>query len=83
MVDSKRASNRMAESEKFATQAETGAGRTMARPAGTRGATSGVIPGPISDDRSLSGAVTNDAMPGGGATGDRPQFDTVAPESEE
>lgn len=60
--------------EKLATQAETGGGRTMAKPAAlTTGGTD------VSAGTGMGGAETNDAMPEGGATGDSVMPDTVAP----
>jgi hypothetical protein len=56
--------NPIAEAEKFAAQAETGAGRTMARPAGSQGINSGLQPGsaspnnaPLGGDMGALGAV--------------------------
>jgi hypothetical protein len=69
------AQNPKATAEKFATQAETGEGRSMARPGG-----GGALQPGNTDSSSLSGNFTNDAMPEGGATGDRPMPDTVKPE---
>lgn len=90
----------MTQADKLRTQAETGEGRSMARPGGT-GMAPGVplfgtaasdmpvgagtgslgIHGESSADSTsgMSGAETNDAMPGGGGTGDRPLPDTVDP----
>lgn len=85
--------------EKLLIQAETGGGRTAARPSGAMGigglAPSADQPGSVplgggfgepaagggtADAPSgMSGEVTNDASPGGGATGDRPLPDTVGP----
>jgi len=92
--------NPKAQAEKFATQAETGEGRSMARPGGGAGIGSGLQPGSTSPNNAplggdmgsigapggstgasgLSGNVTNDAMPEGGATGDKAMQDTVKPE---
>ena len=75
----------MAETEKLKTQAETGGERSMARP-GASGA-GGVQPGASTPETGMlgggigtsgmSGGETNEAMPGGGAMGDREQPDTV------
>ncbi|HYZ60861.1 MAG TPA: hypothetical protein VE650_00270 [Acetobacteraceae bacterium] len=78
MSDSKASPNPQQAAEKLATQAETGEGRSMARPGGAGiGSDMGSIGAP---GGSLSGNVTNDSMPEGGATGDRAQPDTVKPE---
>lgn len=91
----------MTKADELRTQAETGEGRSMARPAGGADTAPGLQPGGASptdaptssgigslglrggnaaDGTSgMSGAETNDAMPGGGATGDRPLPDTVDP----
>ena len=63
----------MAETEKLRTQAETGGERSVAWPGNASGA-GGVQPGATSG---MSGGETNEGMPGGGATGDREQPDTV------
>ncbi len=91
----------MAQTEKLKTQAETGGGRSMARPGNSSDATGPQPGGTASEAQTLgggigsagvrggageavnatsgmSGAETNDAMPGGGATGDREQPDSVA-----
>ena len=89
------------EAEKLLVQAETGGGRTAARPSAAMGigglAPSADQPGSVplgggfgepaiggggtADAPSgMSGEVTNDASPGGGATGDRPLPDTVGPD---
>src|SRR3954447_8565187 len=91
--------NPIEQAEKFGTQAETGEGRSMARPGGS-GISSGLQPGSVSPNNaplggdmgsiraprrstggaaSLSGNVTNDSMPSGGAVGDKAQTDTVKP----
>lgn len=99
MADPKSGANPMATAEKLATQAETGEGRSTARPGGSAGIGSGLQPGstspnnaPLGGDMgplggrggtggagSLSGNVTNDSMPDGGATGDLAQPDTIKP----
>lgn len=88
------------EVEKLLTQAETGGGRTAARPSAAMGI-GGLSPGldqpasiplggglgepaigggePADAPSGMAGAVTNDASPGGGATGDRPMPDTIGP----
>lgn len=88
------------EVEKLLIQAETGGGRTAARPSAVMGI-GGLAPsmdqpasiplggglgepaiggGEAADAPSgMSGEVTNDASPGGGATGDRPMPDTIGP----
>ena len=89
-----------AETEKLRTQAETGGGRSMARPGNVAGV-AGPLPGGLASatpplgggigsgglrggagesvnaTSGMSGGETNDAMPGGGATGDRGQPDSV------
>ena len=84
---------RTALGEKLATQAETGFGRSMARPAGALAGTSlpigdgigsvGLAGGGVSDAvpglSGMSGAETNDTMPGGAAIGDQAQPDSVNP----
>ena len=87
--------------EKLLIQAETGGGRTAARPSTAMGI-GGLAPGadqpasvPLGGGfgtpaiggggsadapSGMSGAATNDASPGGGATGGRPMPDTVGPD---
>lgn len=99
MPNNSSAQNPKEAAEKLATQAETGEGRSMARPGGS-GISSGLQPGssspnnaPLGDDMgslgapggntgaagSLSGNVTNDTMPSGGAVGGQVAPDTVKP----
>ena len=79
----------MAETEKLKTQAETGGERSMARP-GAGAPETGILVGGIGSaglrggsaegtgaTSGMSGGETNESMPGGGATGDREQPDTV------
>lgn len=92
--------NGRGEAEKLLTQAETGGGRTGARPSaamGVGGLSQGLdqpasVPlggglgepamgggDPADAPSGMAGAATNDASPGGGATGDRPMPDTTGP----
>src|SRR3954452_11676432 len=65
-------SNPFATAEKFATQAETGGGRSMARPGGGSGVGSGLQPGSTSPNNApLGGDMGSIGAPGGstGASG--------------
>ena len=63
-------SNPFATAEKFATQAETGAGRSMARPGGSAGISSGLQPGSTSPNNApLGGDMGSLGSPGGNTGG--------------